>query len=57
MKRYEKPSIHVMDLQLKENIAAIDTTVYTGVASSYSNAELVNLALGVDINGDLLQTS
>ncbi len=57
MKRYEKPSIHVMDLQLRENIAAIDTTVYTGVTNSYDNAELVNLALGVDINGDLLQTS
>lgn len=28
--RYEKPIVNVIDLQIKENIAAVDTTVYKG---------------------------
>ncbi len=31
MKKYVKPSINVIELQLKENIAAVPTTVYKGV--------------------------
>ena len=58
MKRYEKPSIHVMDLQLKENIAAVDATVYTGMETTYSNSQLMSMALGVDnITGELVQQS
>lgn len=30
MKMYVKPSIEVIELQLKENIAAVPTTVYRG---------------------------
>lgn len=30
MKNYVKPSINVIELQLKENIAAVPTTVYKG---------------------------
>ncbi len=47
MKRYEKPSINVIELQLKENIAAVPTTVYKGTSKSNaaSNSSLVNMAL------------
>ncbi len=34
MKMYVKPSINVIELQLKENIAAVPTTVYKGATSS-----------------------
>lgn len=47
MKRYEKPSIEVIELQLKENIAAIRTTVHIGATAQATNssAEAFNLAL------------
>ena len=46
MKRYEKPAISVISLQLKENIAAVPTTVYKGNANSgVSNGSLVGMAL------------
>ena len=51
MRKYEKPVISVMDLQLRENIAAIPTTVYKGKSSAYSNAALVHMALTDDATG------
>lgn len=47
MKRYEKPNISVIELQLKENIAAVPTTVYKGSSKSAaaSNSSLVSMAL------------
>ncbi len=45
MKRYEKPAISVISLQLKENIAAVPTTVYKGNASGVSQGSLVGMAL------------
>lgn len=51
MRKYEKPVISVMDLQLREDIAAIPTTVYKGKSSSYSNAALVHMALTNDATG------
>lgn len=61
MKRYEKPSISVIELQLKENIAAVPTTVYKGSSKSAaaSNSSLVSMALseggtGLQKDGDLV---
>lgn len=34
MKKYEKPSVQVIELQIKEDIAALPTTVYKGSNSS-----------------------
>ena len=49
MKMYVKPSMSVIELQLKENIAAVPTTVYKGnsraAATAAGNAKAVNLAL------------
>lgn len=46
MKKYEKPSLHVIELQLKEDIAAVPTTVYKGSkTSAVSNGQLVSMAL------------
>ena len=45
MKRYEKPAISVINLQLKENIAAVPTTVYKGSAGSTASRSLVSMAL------------
>lgn len=47
MKKYEKPIINVIELQLKENIAAVPTTVYKGSSKSAasSNSSLVSMAL------------
>lgn len=45
MKRYEKPAISVISLQLKENIAAVPTTVYKGNSSSMGQGNLVGMAL------------
>ncbi len=44
MKRYEKPSVSVIELQLKENIAAVPTTVYKGLTGT-NNSKLVDMAL------------
>lgn len=45
MKRYEKPAISVMSLQLKENIADVSTTVMKGTARTMNQAQLVKMAL------------
>ena len=47
MKMYVKPSVNVIELQLKENIAAVPTTVYkgTGRESAVQNARTFNMAL------------
>lgn len=45
MKRYEKPAISVISLQLKENIAAVPTTVYKGSVGNVSQGSLVGMAL------------
>lgn len=45
MKIYEKPSIHVFELQLKESIAKVPTTVYKNSASSSTPSYLVEMAL------------
>lgn len=53
MKKYVKPSINVIELQLKENIAAVPTTVYKGStrASAVANKKAVNLALSLEGSG------
>ena len=55
MKMYVKPSIEVIELQLKENIAAVPTTVYKGKknsmaydASSSGNKALKAADTGLD---------
>ena len=46
MKMYVKPSIQVIELQLKENIAAVPTTVYKGTsAASATRSEAYQMAL------------
>lgn len=62
MRKYEKPAISVIGLQLKENIAAVPTTVYKGTKTTMPAAEqaqLVSMALstegtGLASNGDLV---
>lgn len=63
MKRYEKPSIEVFELQLKENIAAVPTTVYKGSlksdVASTTSPPMVEMALtqtntGLAKDGDLV---
>ncbi len=53
MKKYVKPSINVIELQLKENIAAVPTTVYKG--ASRENAlraqKAVTMALTLEGTG------
>lgn len=48
MKSYLKPSINVIELQLKENIAAVPTTVYKGSTrtNAAAKAQAYNIALG-----------
>jgi len=38
MKMYVKPSISVIELQLKENIAAVPTTVYRGKKGNFTSS-------------------
>lgn len=46
MKIYEKPSMSVIELQLKENIAAVPTTVWKGKKSTgFSSRFVQNMAL------------
>ncbi|MBQ3118668.1 MAG: hypothetical protein IJC10_02750 [Clostridia bacterium] len=59
MKKYVKPSINVIELQLKENIAAVPTTVYKGSTRENAIAQkrAVSMALsalgtGLDKDGD-----
>ena len=53
MKMYVKPSVNVIELQLKENIAAVPTTVYKGSsrASAMAAQAKVNLALSSEGSG------
>ena len=53
MKKYVKPSINVIELQLKENIAAVPTTVYKGSSrdSAITQRKAVNMALTVEGSG------
>ncbi len=48
--RYVKPAVNVIDLQIKENIAATDvnSTVYTGSASNFN---VKSMALGESTTG------
>lgn len=48
MKKYVKPSMNIIELQLKENIAALPTTVYRG---SKSTVNLFNIALSQERSG------
>lgn len=49
--RYEKPIVNVIDLQIKENIAAVDTTVYKGAAGSYTTDTVTQMALNQTNSG------
>ncbi len=53
MKKYVKPSINVIELQLKENIAAVPTTVYKGSSRTDALAKnkAVNMALTAEGSG------
>lgn len=53
MKMYVKPSIEVIELQLKENIAAVPTTVYRGSnkAAMKDNAQEYLIALNAKHTG------
>ena len=53
MKMYVKPSVNVIELQLKENIAAVPTTVYKGStrASAVATQNTFNLALTEEGSG------
>lgn len=53
MKMYVKPSVNVIELQLKENIAAVPTTVFKGSsrASAVAEATALNIALSSEGTG------
>ena len=53
MKKYVKPSINVIELQLKEDIAAVPTTVYKGASrtSALRQQKAVNMALTAEGSG------
>ena len=50
MKKYVKPSMNIIELQLKENIAALPTTVYKGSKANKSS-QLLNIALSAANTG------
>lgn len=61
MKKYVKPSINVIELQLRENIAAVPTTVIKGSdkATAVAGSTLVQMTLsdrttGLDVRDDLV---
>lgn len=45
MKKYEKPSIQVIELQINEDIAALPTTVYKNITPSNTSGKLFHMAL------------
>ncbi len=45
--RYEKPIVNVIDLQIKENIAAVDTTVYKGTTLNAVDAGTASLQMAL----------
>lgn len=53
MKMYVKPSVNVIELQLKENIAAVPTTVFKGSSrtSAVAEATALNIALSSEGSG------
>ena len=53
MKFYVKPSVSVIELQLKENIAAVPTTVYKGSSrqSAVDAKDTFYLALSTEGSG------
>ena len=52
MRKYEKPSISVMNLQLKEDIAAAtDVSLFKGNANNTPSATLVQMALSQEGTG------
>ena len=51
MKMYVKPSINVIELQLKENIAAVPTTVYKGSKANGYTANKYDIALNAKNTG------
>ena len=51
MKKYEKPLVSVIELQLKENIAAVNTTVYKGAGKSMTSQGVYNMALSQNGTG------
>ncbi len=56
MKMYIKPSIEVIELQLKEDIAAVPTTVYKGKAKQTANQDYALKAdTGINLS-DSIQT-
>ncbi len=50
MKKYVKPSMNIIELQLKENIAALPTTVFKGSKINKQSA-LLNIALSAANTG------
>ena len=50
MRTYVKPALNVIGLELKENIAAVPTTVYKGT-SEVNQATLINMALSAEGTG------
>lgn len=56
MRKYVKPSVNVIELQLKENIAAVPTTVYKGssrsTASYFSKQDIAFSTEGSGTTGD-----
>lgn len=54
MKMYIKPSIEVIELQLKEDIAAVPTTVYKGKAKQTSSVDYALKAdTGINLTDDI----
>ncbi len=51
MKKYEKPLVSVIELQLKENIAAVNTTVYKGAGKAMTSQGVYNMALSQNGTG------
>lgn len=54
MRKYEKPSINVIELQLRENIAAVSTTVFKGSSEAEARTnqqELISMALSPSLTG------
>lgn len=50
MKKYVKPSMNIIELQLKENIAALPTTVFKGSKANKSH-QLLTIALSAANTG------
>jgi len=52
MKKYEKPSVQVIELQIKEDIAALPTTVYKRIGgNTNSSGQAFQMALSMKNTG------